>query len=170
MLRHEMRNSNGIYAAAHEAGQAVLALEEALYELMPEDIFDPTTDNGIRDRKIVIESLARGFNVLASNNTHSIDHNGLKDWVETDEAKRLKIQSTILRPQGAERKLRKHYGKPADWTVRALARSCVTDPHNAKRAVKEMADALQPFDERGMGELQMRINKVLMNKKNWTQC
>ena len=58
------------------------------------------------DRKIIIKAMARRFDIVASNHVNSIDHGMLKDWIENRGRKQLQIETTILRPEPAEEKLR----------------------------------------------------------------
>ena len=142
---------------------AIEEREAEIDDAIADDIFDLTTDNGIRDRKIVVEAMARGFDILASNNVESIDHGMLRHWVRSDEARGLRITSTIERPEAAEERLRTHYGKPIEWTALAAARACVTDPEDPARSAGELSELISVFHERGMSELQARIHKLTRN-------
>ena len=150
-----------VYATDRQT-RRILDMEVAIEEKLPDAAFDLRSDNGIRDQKIVIEALARGFDVLASNNIHSVDHEMLHDWIDKEGSK-MGIISDVLRPEEAERKLREAYNKPLDWTAHALARACVTDPENPSQSAHEMMEMLAEFNERGMGGIRMRIEKVISN-------
>ena len=162
-MREEMGRQGAIYAVTSRPTETVEALEAELYDVLPEHLFDLTTGNGIRDRKIVIEALSRGFDILASNNIDSIDHELLREWIKGGEGQRLGLTATILRPQRAESRLRGAYDRPVTWTATALARASVTDPDKPDLAAQEMAEALGPFAERGMGELRKRIERMLLD-------
>ena len=85
----------------------------------------------------------------------------LHAWIGAEGAA-MGVTSDVLRPQEAERKLREGYGKSLDWPAHALARACVTDPDDPPGAAAEMMDMLSVFDERGMGGIRMRIERVLV--------
>ena len=108
-----------------------------------------------------MEAPAWGFDILATNNINSIDHVMLREWIEGSDGQRLRLASTILRPQEAEGHLRSAYGKPIEWTAHALARACVSDPDDESQAANEMIEFLAPFQERGMGELRMRLERMM---------
>ena len=67
--------------------------------------FDPTKDNGTRERTIVIEAMARGYAPIASDNTESTDDGMLRDWLRTCGQPRLGLSTTILRPEPAKEQL-----------------------------------------------------------------
>lgn len=134
---------------------------DAIDQHIPDVLFDLTTGNGMRDRKIVVEALAWQFDILASNNINSIDHVGLRRWIESPQGARLQLNSTIHRPQEAEYHLAKAYRKPPEWVVHALARASVTDPDNEQKSVRQMLQMMTPFARRGLGEMQTRINNML---------
>ena len=52
---------------------ATEAREAEIDDCLPDSFFDLTTGNGVRDRNIVVEALAWGFDILATNNINSID-------------------------------------------------------------------------------------------------
>ena len=158
-FKGEARKQGNIYTYSRRT-PAVEEREAEIDDAIADDVFDMTTDNGIRDRKIVVEAMARGFDILASNNVESIDHGMLRHWLASDEARKLRITSTILRPEPAEEHLRTHYGKPIEWTAIAAARACVTNPDDLAGSAREMNDLIKVFHERGMSELQGRIHKL----------
>ena len=159
-MRVEMNERRGIYRVA-QATQDVEVREAEIYDVIPDKVFDLRTDNGIRDRKIVVEALARGFSILASNNIESIKHIRLDEWIKGSEGKRLGLVSTIMRPERAEQRLREHYDMPEAWTAHALARSCVTDPDDENLAAEEMLEAMAPFRERGLRETRSNIAELI---------
>lgn len=163
-LREEMGRQGAIYAVTKRASPIVEETEAELEDILPEDIFDMLTDNGIRDRKIVVEALARGFSILASNNIDSIDHELLKEWIVSPIGRRMNIKTTILRPPDAEARLRQSCGKSTAWTLHALARASVTDPYSPGAAAEEMALAMKDFPQRGMVELRGRIERMMLNE------
>ena len=149
-FREEMTHQGSIYARMPSLTPDLEALRDEISERIPETIFDLESDSGIRDRNIVVDALAGGFDILASNNIESISHSLLREWIEGSEGQGLGLTSTILRPDAAEEKLRKANGKDAYWVADALARSCVTDPDNPDRAAQEILDATKDFHLRGM--------------------
>ena len=163
-LLEEMGRQGAIYAKTPPPDPATEAREAEIDDCLPDSFFDLTTGNGVRDRNIVVEALAWGFDILATNNINSIDHVLLREWIEGSDGQRLRLTSTILRPQEAEGRLRKAYGKPVEWTAHALARACVSNPDDEDQAANEMLDMLSPFQERGMGELRMRIEGLMADR------
>lgn len=163
-LQEEMGRQGAIYAITAPPSPIIEETEAELEDVLPEDIFDLLTDNGIRDRKIVVEALARGFNILASNNIESIDHELLKEWIANPVGRRMNIKTTILRPPDAEARLRESCGKSVTWTLNALARASVNDPYSPSAAAEEMALAMKDFPERGMVELRGRIERMMLNE------
>lgn len=159
-LREEVRRQGSAYVVAPEAGMAVAEREEEIEEALDDRAFDLTTDNGIRDRKIVVEAMARDYDILASNNVESIDHGMLRDWIERGEGRSLGVSTTILRPAMAEERLRVAHGKPIEWTAYAAARSCVTDPYDVGRAARELCELIEPLHRRGMAEVKERIRRM----------
>ena len=132
-FRDEMSQQGSIYVRMRRLTPDREALRDEISERIPEIIFDLTSDSGIRDRNIVIDALAAGFDVLASNNIESISHILLRQWVEGAEGQSLKLTSTILRPEAAELRLREANGKDPFWIADVLARSCVTNPDDPQR-------------------------------------
>ena len=159
-IRDELGRQGSIYAQAARRDGALEQLEAEIDDAIDDRIFDLSTDNGVRDRKIAIEAMARGFDILASNNVTSIDHGMLRDWIENREGRHLGITTTILRPEPAEERLRKEHEKPIEWTVHAAARASVTDPDDERRSAREIDELVSVFDERGMSELQQRIYRL----------
>ena len=166
-LREEMRRQGGIYAFTRRAAEETEDREAEIEDAMDDRAFDLTTDNGIRDRKIAIEAMARGYDILASNNVESIDHGMLRYWIEEGAGSTLGIRTTILRPEPAEERIRREYGKPIEWTAHAAARACVSDPENARQAALEVMDLIEEFQERGMSELQSRILRLTRNASDF---
>ena len=159
-FRDELRRQGSIYASTSRPAEEVEALEAEIDETIDDRAFDLSTDNGVRDRKIVIEAMARGYDILASNNVGSIVHEILKEWIERGEGKELGVRTTILRPEPAERRLRRRYDKPLEWTAVAAARACVTDAADPHRAARELADLIDGFHQRGMGDLKEQIYRL----------
>lgn len=160
-LREEMRRQGGIYAFTRRTAEETEDREAEIEDAMDDRAFDLTTDNGIRDRKIAIEAMACGYDILASNNVESIDHGMLRHWIEEGAGRTLGIRTTILRPEPAEERIRWEYGKPIEWTAHAAARACVSDPENARQAALEVTELIEEFHERGMSELQSRIQRLM---------
>ena len=162
----EVRKQGAIYAASPRRTPRTEALEAEIEEVIDDRAFDLTTDNGVRDRKIVIEAMARGYDILASNNVESIDHGMLRDWLRNTGGPRLGLATTILRPEPAEEQIRTAYDKPIEWTALAAARACVTDPSDEARAGREIAELIDVFDERGMSELKGRIYRMTRSRRD----
>lgn len=161
-FREEMKKQGNIYGLTAMASESIEKRLDDLQEWMPDEAFDLTKDTGIRDRKIVMEALAWDFDILASNNIGSIDHELLEEWLE-DKGRSLGIAGSILRPQKAESVLRRANDMPKEWIVHALVRSCVTDPEDPALSVQEMKAAMADFDERGMPGLRLRIERMTMD-------
>ena len=164
-LRDECRKQGAIYAQAHRHNEQGEELEAEIDDLIDDAAFDLTSDNGIRDRKIVIEAMARGYDILASNNANTIDHGMLREWIAKGGGKGLGIETTILRPEPAEERIRELNGRHIAWTGHAAARACVTDPYDEGRAGEEMAELISVFDDRGMSEIKGRIYKMMKNRE-----
>ena len=165
----EMHKQGAIYAASPRPTPTVEALEAEIDDKIVDDAFDLKNDNGLRDRKIVIEALARGFDIIASNNINSIEHEILEDWIEDRGRHGLQIETRILRPEPAERALRKAHKKPIEWPAYMAAYACVSDPYDAPRAAKEIAELIEDFDERGMSGLKNRIRIVTKDAVGFDQ-
>ena len=148
-LQGELRNQGGIYASPRTAGEETERLEAEIDELMDDRAFDLDHDNGIRDRKIVIEAMARGHDILASNNINSIDHGMLRTWLKSTGEPQLGIRTTVLRPEPAEEAIRNAFGKPIEWTAYAAARACVSNPYDEVSAGAEIDELLEGFENRG---------------------
>ena len=168
-FKSEVRKQGAIYATSPRRTNETEALEAEIEESLDDEVFDLTTDNGVRDRKIVIEAMARGYDILASNNIESIDHGMLRDWLKTLGQPKLGLSTTILRPEPAEEQLRNAYDKPIRWTAYVAARACVTDPEDTVRAAREIAELIEVFDERGMSELKSRIYRVTKRRQDLAQ-
>ena len=108
--------------------------------------------------------MARGFDILAANSVNTIDYGMLKDWLKKSGTKELGIETTILRPEPAEERLRALHGQRIEWTAHAAARACVTDPDDVTKASEEIAELISVFDERGMSELKGRIYRLTKSK------
>ena len=162
----EIGKQGAIYAKSPRPSDETVALEAEIEESIDDRAFDLTTDNGVRDRKIVIEAMARGYDILASNNIESIDHGMLRDWLRSSGRPRLGLSTTILRPEPAEERLRNALGKPIEWTAHAAARACVSNPEDTVRAAREIAELIEVFDERGMSELKSRIYRLTKHARD----
>ena len=165
-FERELKRRDGPYRTAPERGSSVIGREIDIGQAIDDRVFDLDEDNGVRDKRIVVEAMARGYDVLTSNNNNSIDHGRLKVWMK-EEGERLGVVTTLLRPEEAEEKLRESLGKKLEWTEYAAARSCITDPYNKKKAKQEMEVLLEPLGRRGMGETQNRIYRALQDSKRW---
>ena len=162
-FQDEFKKQGAIYALTRPNSQTI-EREEEIDETIDDNAFDLTSDNGIQDRKIVIEAMARGFDILATNNVNTIDHGMLKDWLKKPGTKELGIETTILRPEPAEERLRALHGQRIEWTAHAAARACVTDPDDVTKASEEIAELISVFDEWGMSELKGRIYRLTKSK------
>ena len=169
-FKDEVRRQGAIYATAPRLTATTEALEAEIEESIEDTAFDLTTDNGVRDRKIVVEAMARGYDILASSNIESIDHAMLRHWLKTVGEPKLGLSTTILRPEPAEERLRNAYGKPIAWTLHAAARACVTDPTDTARAAREIAELIEVFDERAMSELKFRIYRLTRRPQDLAQA
>ena len=145
-LREQLRLPDGPYRRDARRDAAIDGLEAWL----DESIFDLDTDNGIRDRKIVIEAMARGYDIIVSNNIGPIEPALLRAWVGSAAARDRGIVTDILPPQPAEEKLRVSAQMPVEWCVWAAAHAAVTDPDDVGRAADEVVQLLEVFERRGM--------------------
>ena len=166
----EVKKQGAIYAQSPRRNAEIEDLEAEIEESIDDRAFDLSTDNGVRDRKIVIEAMARGFDILASNNVNSIDHGMLREWLMTTGDPHLGLSTTILRPEPAEEQIRTRYGKPIEWTADVAARACVTDPNDELRSAREIAELIDGFDERGMSELKSRIYRMTKHPRGLAQA
>ena len=164
-FKEELEHQGAIYARAPRRDGRIEALEAEIDDEIDERAFDLTTATGINDRKIVVEAMARGYDIVASNNINSIKHGILREWIRTHGAPKLDIKTSILRPEPAEEALRQAYGKPIEWTAFAAARACVSNPYEKGKAAKEIGELLDAFDERGMGAIKDQIETVARSPK-----
>ena len=79
-LRRAMTETRGPYAATGLGNESVREREGELYAVIPKDIFDLNDPNGITDRKIVVESFARGYDILLTNNQEQVKSEWLAHW------------------------------------------------------------------------------------------
>ena len=153
-LRDEFRKDAGIYRVDKRATREIVALESDISDRLDNDIFDMSISNGIRDRQIVIEAMARGYDILASNNNvNSIKHARLRHWIALGAGKELGIHTTILAPDLAEEALRFATNQSIGWIAAAAMRTCVTDPGNRNKALQELEVFTRDFKERGMDNI-----------------
>ena len=75
-----MTETRGPYAATGLGNESVREREGELYAVIPKDIFDLNDPNGITDRKIVVESFARGYDILLTNNQEQVKSEWLAHW------------------------------------------------------------------------------------------
>ena len=160
-FRDTLRQQGSIYANTPRRSAEVEALEAHIDDALDDAIFSDSDGNGVRDRRIVVEAMARGYDILASNNIASIDHGMLRHWLTTCGTPKLGLTTTIVRPEHAEERLRIAYDRPMHWTATAAARASVTDPDNPQQAAKEMVTLLDRFEQRGMAELKIRIARTI---------
>ena len=160
-LRDELKKSTGIYRVDRRITREIINLESDISDHIDDHIFDMSTANGIRDRQIVIEAMARGYDILASNNVNSIKHDRLRHWIVMGPGKTLGVKTTILAPELAEEALRFAHDQPLEWTADAVIRACVTDPDNREQAFQEIEVFTADFPRRGMGTMLANILVVL---------
>ena len=167
-LASEFTKQGAIYAASPPSSAQTETLEAEIDDTLTDRAFDLSDPNGISDRKIVIEAMARGFDILASNNVNSIDHAMLRQWMKTTGTPRLGLSTTILRPEPAEERIRTALDKPIEWTAYAAARACVTDPHDEQRSAHQIDELIEVFHDRGMSELKDRIYRMTKTRRELT--
>ena len=162
-----LRGADGPYRRDARRNAALDDLEAWLDENIDDRIFDLDTDNGIRDRKIVIEAMARGYDVIVSNNIGSIEPALLRAWVASAAARNRGIVTDILPPQPAEEKLQPAEEKlrvaaqmPVEWCVWAAAHAAVTDPDEVDQAADEVVQLLEVFERRGMPGIALLIERT----------
>ena len=136
-------------------------LEMRIEDLLEKNIFDMSTDNGIRDRKIAIEAMLGGHDILATNNVGSIDHEWLQYWIDSGPGATLGITTAVLSPTRAEGRVRRACQQPPEWVAEIAARACVTQPEDRAQSSREIHLLMEHFDERGMGVIRERIERVL---------
>lgn len=156
-LKTELTKRGGPYRVDGRRTKQIEALEVEIDFRMDDDIFERSSHTGIRDRKIVIETMARGYDILASNNVRSIKHERLRHWIMAGPGKKLGIKTTIFSPDLAEEAIRITQDMPLSWTAHAAVRACVSDPENASQAAEEVEAFLVDFQERGMDSIRENI-------------
>ena len=157
----EIRREGTPYRMVEETTEEMEEREAEIHCAMDERIFDIITDGGIRDWDIVVECMARGYDIVSWRNVPVIDHGMLRHWVREGAGKALGVTTEIYRPDEAEEALRKAKGKPIEWTAHAAARACVSDPEDREGSKREILELLAPLGKRGMGEIEDRVRRMI---------
>ena len=134
-----------------------LALELEIDDSIPEDAFDRTNDNSVRDRKIVVEAAARGYDILASNNVNSMRRGILEQWAQTTGAS-MGLSFEILTPDDTERRMRK---ERLEWVAGAALRACVRNARNASEIATEVPRMMEDWGVRGMAQIEATVEATL---------
>ena len=159
-LREQLRTKGGAYRLDATRNATIDELQGWIDEHVDDRIFDMSTDNGIRDRKIVVEAMARGYDIIVSNNINTLSSSLLRAWVVSDAVQDMGITTAILPPQVAEEQLREAAQMPVEWCAWAAAQAAVTDPYSAGQAAEEVAALTEVFDARGMEDIATTIERV----------
>ena len=166
LLEH-LKAPGGAYTrhqATREKRIEIIEIESAISDSLDDRIFDRASKNWEADRQIIIQSLARGYDIIATNNINTIYHDRLRDWLLNGPGADLDLDTTILEPAQAEEALRFAHNRPIEWAAFAAVRACVTDPNNEKLSLRQVAYFTKEFDERGMGSIRATIDEALDDK------
>ena len=167
-LRDRLKEQGHIYETDRARGEEIEDREMQIEDTLDDAIFSDENGTGTRDRRIVIEAMARGYDLLATNNFQSINHGLLNHWIESGPGRALEIGTRILRPEPAEEALRKAHGRSIDWVGFAAGRACMTDPYDGDRAARELYALIDGWERRGMGELQDRVGNLASTERGLT--
>lgn len=168
-FRRTLTRARGSYRRAEGHKGHIVEREGVLEEAVPEGIFDLLDPNGERDRNIVIEALARDYEILLTHNQRSVKHQWLKDWIEDVGRPRYGVESTILLPAPAFSEMRRRFGKPEQWMVETSVRAAVTDGYDEAKAADQVNELLENFHERGMSEIALVTTQALKNARTWAR-
>ncbi len=166
-LRKQMQIREGPYhidQASHRERQDVVELESRISDVMDDRMFDQESKNWLADREIVIQAMARGYDILATNNVRTITHSIFRHWIAKGEGASLGLSTSIMEPPQAEEALRLGHDKPLEWAGHMAMRACVTNPDDELSAFVEIARFTKDFGERGMLPVANLIQKVLDSK------
>ena len=142
------------------------ARQEEIDERLPDEFFDFSTDNGIQDKKIVVEAFAGGYHLLVSNNIGSIDLIGLSRWLNTGEGAAMNIGTRIETPRNAIECLETTHQMGAAWLAEVAARASVTDPYDEARSAREIATFIDAgLAERGVADVQIHLRGQFKNPR-----
>lgn len=159
-LAEQLALDDGPYHRDARRNRAIDDFEEWLDENIDERIFDMDKANGIRDRKIVIEAMARGYDIIVSDNIETIESTLLQEWVGSPVVRERGVVTEVLPPQPAERKLRRASQMPVEWCAWAAAQAAVTNPDHEERAADEVLQMLDVFERRGMANIALLIERT----------
>ena len=163
-LRKQMQTQEGpyhIHQASRRERQDIVELESRIADVIDDRMFDQESKNWLADREIVIQAMARGYDILATNNIQTITHAIFRDWMARGEGAGLGLSTSIMEPPQAEEALRLGYDKPLEWAGHMAIRACVTNPDDEASAFVEIARFTKDFGERGMLPVANLIEKVL---------
>lgn len=170
LLRH-LKDGGGAYTLHRTPKDKKADLIEREFDIndaMDDRIFDTGSKNWRTDKQIVVEAMARGYDILASNNIRSIFHERLRDWLLNGAGAQLDIRSTVLEPGLAEEALRLAHNKPIEWPAHMAVRACVTNPDDERLAHAQIVEFTRDFEERGMGGI-LRNIEVALNEREVMQ-
>ena len=166
-LRRLLQAPKGPYVATERGDDDAHEREGRLYTVIPKDIFNLEETTGIRDRKIVIESLARGYDILLTNNNEQVKSEWLAHWLATEGRTRYGIESQILAPSAAYTTLCVRFGKENNWMVEVVGRASISDGYRPKQARAEVHRLMRNFAKRGMSEIARTVLDTLAKDREW---
>ena len=163
-FREKLEHQGNPYQIVTKMTESIAERERMIADELEDGAFDLTSDTGLRDRSIVLEAMAWGYDILADDPTGSVDHERIHHWLTQGEGRKLKITTRLYRPEEAERGLRRSMAKPLDWVEKAAARAVVTDPDDERRSGQEIFQLIEPWGSRGMPNMQARVARMCEEK------
>ncbi len=131
---------------------------------LPDDFFDLSTDNGIRDKLIVTEAFAGNHDILITNNIASIDVIGLTGWLSNTNLE-CEISTRILDPWRAVEAIESQHQMPDHWLAQVAVRAVVNDPYDSRGAADALYSLVNTLSQRGVDEIKNRIHLSLDNER-----
>ena len=135
-LKDELRKRE-LYSLEIQKGDAYDGRYLAIYQTLPDVIFDMSHQNGLRDKKIVVEAFAGNYDLLLSNNLKTIDTKNLTRWL-AHYTSSLQIDTVLSSPMTMLEQIEEEHQFPPYWLVTVLARSSVNNPHAYADAADHM--------------------------------
>ena len=163
-LKDMLAQQGSAYLRTPPPDAETLALELEIDDTIPEDAFDRTNDNSVRDRKIVVEAAARGYDILASNNVNSMRRGILEHWAQTTGAS-MGLNFEIMTPDDTERRMRRELEQPLEWVGGAAVRACVRNAQNAGEIATELPKMMEDWGVRGMAQIEATVAAILEDPK-----
>ena len=163
-LKDMLTQQGSAYLRTARPDAEILALELEIDDSIPEDAFDRTNDNSVRDRKIVVEAAARGYDILASNNVNSMRRGILEQWAQTTGAS-MGLNFEILTPDDTERRMRRERQEQLEWVGGAAVRACVGNAQNAGEIATELPRMMEDWGVRGMVQIEATVAAILEDRE-----